>query len=134
MPRLPTKLVAIAVAAGATACSMRTRAPDEYRDDTQALVETKRPEIKSCYDSALKSFPTTGGSVTVRFVVQSETGKVVSASVDEARSTAPPALRECVLRAIDGLVLAPGDGNEGQATFVWQFRPAAASASPVPAT
>jgi len=129
MPRLHTKLFAIAAAATTAACSMRTRAPDEYRDDTQALLETKRAEIKTCYDAALKGFPTTGGTVTVRFVVESETGKVASASVDEGRSTAPPQLRDCVLRAMDGLVLTPGDGNEGQATFTWEFRPATTPAT-----
>jgi hypothetical protein len=124
MPRLPTTLLTIAAAASTAACSMRTRAPDEYRNDTQALLETRRPQIKSCYDSALKTFPTTGGTVTVRFIVESETGKIASASVDEGRSTAPPQLRECVLRSMDGLVLTPGDGNEGQATFTWELQPA----------
>ena len=115
---------------GAMGCASTARGPEQYRDDTQALLEAKRPAIKQCYDDALKSFPTSGGRVTVRFTLASATGIVVDAKVDEADSTAPHAVRACVLRALDDLVLTPPDDQDGHATFVWEFRATPAPANP----
>jgi hypothetical protein len=115
---------------GVMGCSPTPRGPEQYRDDTQALLETRRPALKQCYDTALKSSPTIQGKITVRFTVASETGKLVDAKVDEAASTAPESLRACVLRALDGLVLTPADGQDGHATFVWEFRVAPPPAPP----
>jgi hypothetical protein len=115
---------------GLMGCSQMARGPEQYRDDTQALIETRRPAIKECYDAALKSSPTSEGRVTVRFTLASETGRLVEAKVDEASSTAPPAVRECILRALDGLVLSPADDQDGHATFVWEFRVAPPPANP----
>jgi len=44
-------LMLLAFAAG---CSFHARSPDEYRDATQALLDTKSADIKTCYDGALK--------------------------------------------------------------------------------
>jgi hypothetical protein len=85
--------------------------------------------IKQCYDAALKSFPTSEGRVIVRFTLASATGRVVDVKIDEAGSTAPEAVRACVVRALDHLVLAPPDDHDGHAKFVWEFR-----AAPAPST
>jgi hypothetical protein len=116
--------------AGAVGCSSMARGPEQYRDDTQALLDTRQPALKECYDAALKSRPTSEGSVKVRFTVASETGRIVNAKVDEASSTAPEAVRECVLRALDGLAVTPPDEQDGHATFVWEFRVKPAPANP----
>jgi hypothetical protein len=123
-------ITTFALLAGAAGCSFVARGPEQYRDDAQALLETKQPAIKECYDAALKGHPTTEGRITVRFTVQNETGKIVSPNVDEAQTTAPPALRECVLKALNGLVLTPPDAQDGQATFVWEFRVASKPGKP----
>jgi hypothetical protein len=114
-------LTLIALVLGATGCTFMARSPERYRDDTEALLQTRAAAIKSCYNEARKSFPTTEGRVTVRFTVERETGKIAGAAVDEGQTTAPPALHECVLEALDGLALSPPDDREGQATFVWEF-------------
>lgn len=60
---------------------------------------------------------------TLKFVVEKESGLISQAAINPAKTTAPFALGQCVLHAIDGLKLAPGDRNEGQATFVYEFKP-----------
>jgi hypothetical protein len=130
-PSKPSNLILpCALLAGAVGCSLTARGPEQYRDDTQALLETRRPAIKECYDAALKSSPTSEGRVTVRFTLASETGKIVDAKVDETSSTAPEAVRGCVLKVLDGLVLSPPDDQDGHATFVWEFRVAPPTARP----
>ena len=66
-------LMLLALAAG---CSFHARSPDEYRDATQALLDTKSADIKTCYDDALKGKSDLAGTVTVHFTVEAETGKV----------------------------------------------------------
>jgi hypothetical protein len=123
MPSKPSNhILPCVLLAGAMGCSLPARGPEQYRDDTQALLDTRRSAIKECYDAALKSSPTSEGTVTVRFTVASETGKLVNTKVDETSSTAPEAMRECVVRALDGLVFTPPDEHDGEATFVWEFR------------
>ena len=107
---------------GTMGCAATARGPEQYRDDTQTLLNTRQPAIKQCYDAVLRGQPESGGTVTIRFTLASETGKIVNANVDEANSTAPEAIRACVLQALDGLALAPPDDQDGHATFVWEFR------------
>ena len=114
---------------GLAACSATKRSPTAYRQDTQAVLETRRDRIASCYDKALDTNPQTSGLVTVRFVVEKKTGTFVKATVDPTRTNASEALVLCVLGAVNGLVLTPPDASEGQATFVYDFQPAAASGS-----
>ncbi len=134
----PILLVVSCVALGSVACSFAARGPDQYRDDTQALLESKTPEMKACYDGILKSRADAAGSVRVKFKIQEETGKIVEPEVDPTGTTAPPELAQCVVRSIDGLQLTPPDENTGIATYTWEFKPEAAPASgeapaPVPA-
>jgi hypothetical protein len=113
---------ALALLAGATACSFAARSPEMYRDDTQKLLVTRNAQLKSCYDEALKADPKTSGTVTVKFVVAEETGKVTGLALDPAKTTAPDPLGQCVLKSLDGLTLDPPDQNEGQAIFVYEFK------------
>lgn len=101
------------------------RDQNKYRDDARALVMTKAPMVKSCYDRVLKSDPKASGIVVVHFKVQPETGVVAEPQLDGVATTAPAALSRCVLEAIDGLKLDPPDANEGQATFAWALKPRA---------
>jgi hypothetical protein len=95
----------------------------KYREDSRALLMTKAPDIKACYEGALKANPKVAGMVVLHFKVQPETGLVVEPRLDEQKTTAPAPLGRCVLRAVDGLKLDPADSNEGLATFTWQFKP-----------
>jgi hypothetical protein len=61
------------------------------------------------------------GTVTVRFKVAEDSGRIHDMALDAARTTAPPAVSTCVLRELDGLALSPADAREGQATYTWEF-------------
>src|SRR5262249_18417859 len=111
----------------ATACTGTARGLEAYRDDTGKLLDTRRAQLTSCYNDALKADAKLSGTVTVQFVVEKTTGVISHPMVDPARSSASPALGQCVVHAIDGLVLAPPDRNEGRATFVYEF-----NANPAP--
>jgi hypothetical protein len=119
----PLSLLAAGVLAGLAACAGPQRNVATYRTDTASLLESRSQELKSCYEGALQGDTQLAGTVTVQFVVAPETGKIKNPAIDPTRSTATPALGECVLKAIDGLVLAPPDRNEGRATFTYEFRP-----------
>jgi hypothetical protein len=111
-------LMLLTLAAG---CSFHARSPDEYRDATQALLDTKSADIKTCYDDALKGKSDLAGTVTVHFTVEAETGKIGNVSADAAKTQAPDVLTQCVVKSIDGLALNPPDANPGDGTFEYQF-------------
>ena len=102
-------------------CSFHARSPDEYRDATQALLDTKSADIKTCYDTALKGKTDLAGTVTVHFTVEPETGKLGNISADAAKTQAPEVLTQCVVKSLDGLALNPPDANLGDGTFEYQF-------------
>jgi hypothetical protein len=106
--------------ASSTACSFIARSAEDYRDVTRELVSTKNGEIKDCYDVALQSDEGAAGKIVVNFTVEKKTGTIMNPSLDES-STAPPELGQCVVAAVDGLVLDPPDQRDGVAKFSWEF-------------
>jgi len=116
-------------------CSFHARSPNEYRDATQALLDTKSAEIKTCYDDALKGKSDLAGTVTVHFTVEAETGALSNISADAAKTQAPDVLQQCVVKSLSGLKLDPPDANPGDATFEYQFvvGPTPPAAAPAPA-
>lgn len=110
-------------AIGLLGCAGTKRSQAVYRQDTQAVLETRRDRITTCYDQALETDPKITGMVTVRFVVEKKTGTFRSTTVDPTKSNATEPLVVCVLEAMKGLTLNPPDSNEGRATFVYEFRP-----------
>ena len=119
---------AAVLALATVGCTFIARGPDQYRDDTRALLETRTGSIKACYDKALEKDPGASGTVTVHFKVEKKTGTISEVEVDEDATTAPSSLASCVAQAIDGLQLTPEDRRDGIATFSWQFRPGAPAA------
>jgi len=105
-------------ACGGTARNMQT-----YRADTQNLLASRSSQVEQCYQQALTTDASAGGTVTVQFVVAKKTGMISKATIDPAHTTAPAALGDCVLQAVEGLVLNPPDRNEGRATFTYEFKP-----------
>ncbi|MGE5186118.1 MAG: AgmX/PglI C-terminal domain-containing protein [Acidobacteriota bacterium] len=116
--KLAIALIALA------ACGGTARGLEAYRTDTQKLLDTRTGQIQSCYDSALKADAKAGGTVAIQFTVAKKTGEVTNATIDKAKTTAPDSVGGCVLEAVKGLKLDPPDRNEGQATFVYEFKPA----------
>ncbi|HKO50977.1 MAG TPA: AgmX/PglI C-terminal domain-containing protein [Polyangiaceae bacterium] len=102
-------------------CSFHARSPNEYRDATQALLDSKSAEIKTCYDEALKGKTDLAGTVTVHFTVEAETGALSNISADVAKTQAPEVLTQCVVKSLNGLKLDPPDANPGDGTFEYQF-------------
>jgi hypothetical protein len=122
-------LIATGLAA-VTACAGTSRGVETYRADTSKLLESREPQLKSCYDDALKADGKLAGTVTVQFIIENKTGMVVNAAVQPDHTTAPAILGQCVLKAVDGLVLAPPDRNEGRATFVYEFKRSSPAGAP----
>jgi hypothetical protein len=102
-------------------CEFHARDADTYRKVTRQLLETKQADIQGCYDGELKKDPKVGGTVVLKFTVKKESGKITGPTVDPS-STAPAALSNCVVQAIDGLTLDPPDARDGDATFRWEFQ------------
>ena len=103
-------------------CGGTARGLEAYRADTQTLLDTRNAQLQSCYDEALKTNDKLAGTVTVAFVIEPKTGAIEHPTVDAAKSTAPAPLGDCVIKAVQGLVLAPADRHEGRATFVYEFK------------
>jgi hypothetical protein len=103
------------------ACSFHARSPNEYRDATAALLETRSASVKACYEAALKTTPGLAGTVTVHFTVNKKTGAVTGASAGTGSGTATSPLGECVVNALTGLALDPPDVRNGDATFDYTF-------------
>ncbi len=116
-----TKCVVLAALASSTGCSFAVRDAETYKQDTQALLDTRSGAVKACYDETLKTDATAQGRVTVRFRVEKDTGNIVDVQVDPAGTTAPESLSQCVTTALGGLVLQPADENDGIASFTYDF-------------
>lgn len=115
---------------GSLGCSFMARGPEDYRNDTASLLETKRGEIKGCYDRALEADASVGGKVVLNFTVEQKTGTIKDVAVAPG-TTAPEQLSQCVVTAVQDLKLTPEDQRDGLATFTWEFKanqPAAAGA------
>jgi hypothetical protein len=120
-----------AVSLSSLGCTFYARSPQQYRDDTAKVLETRSAEISSCYDTVLKTTPAASGRVTVTFPVEEKTGKIVDTKADSARTTAAQPLIDCVVNALNGLMLQPPDQRKGEATFDYDF---SVPAAPAPAT
>lgn len=121
MQKLTATALLTALTMGSLACSFIARPPEQYRDDTQAVLDAAGGNLKACYDGVIVNDKNAKGTVTVMFSVEAETGIVKNAKVDEANSTAPAPVQDCVLQTLGGLKLDPPDARDGQATFSYQF-------------
>jgi hypothetical protein len=124
-----SEIIGVLALVVAVACTGTARGLEAYRTDTQALLETRDAQLQQCYDDALKTDDKLAGTVTVDFVIEKKTGAIENPIVNVTKSTASAPLGDCVIKAIQGLVLAPGDRHEGHATFVYEFKHAPANAN-----
>ncbi len=107
--------------AASLGCSFIARGPDQYRDDTRAVLQERSADIKVCYDRALTTDETAAGNVVVNFTVEKQTGVIKDVALGEGTS-ASAALGDCVVNALQGLQLTPEDQRDGIATFTYTFR------------
>jgi len=104
-------------------CSFIARDVDTYKKDNRALLETKTPEVKACYDTALAQNPSTSGDVVISYTIEKKTGKLTNVAVLSDKTTAPEGLQNCVMSALEGLKLARPDQRDGQVqSFTWSFQ------------
>jgi len=128
MANTTLKFGLVALLASVTGCQFYARSPEDYRDATQQVLDTKAGDIKACYDAALKGKQDLQGRVTVQFTVEAETGKLKDVKVDPAGTTAPEQLSGCVSAALNGLALTPADKRDGIATWTYDFTATQAAA------
>ena len=107
------------VLSSTVACAVRDA--QMFSDDTTAVMVTRNPQIKTCYDDVLKTDAAAAGNVVVAFTVEKKTGAIIDPQIVPERTTAPEALGQCVLGSISGLALDPPDQNEGAGVFTWTF-------------
>ena len=128
------RLSVLTLVAGLAGCSFAARSPEMYSKDTEDLLATKNAQVKGCYDDALKTNKELQGKVTIKLLVEHDTGKVTNVAADPAGTTAPEPLTKCVVDSLQGLVLSPPDKRDGDATFVYDFTVGApGAATPAPA-
>ncbi len=106
----------LALSAASAGCGGAVRTADPYRDDVAKVLATKNGDVKACYDNVLKDKKDLAGKVTVKFTVEMKTG-----AFKDVKTDGPAELGTCVSSAMTGLVLDPGDVNNGDATFVYEF-------------
>jgi len=99
-----------------------TRTPAQWTEDTYKLLETQNEAIKTCYNSELKKNPKLEGTVVVDFHVDNKTGNIKKVRIDKKKTTAGDPVRKCVTQVVQDLKLTPGDTNDGQANFSWEFK------------
>ncbi len=114
------------------ACAVRDA--QMFSDDTTAVMVTRNPQIKACYDEVLTTDAAAAGNVVVAFTVEKKTGSIINPQIVPERTTAPEGLGQCVLNSINGLALDPPDQNEGAGVFTWTFQPNAPIEGTVEAT
>lgn len=105
-------ILCVGLAVATTACI--ARGPEDYRQVTRGLVDTKKAEIEGCFAGQ-------PGEVVVDFTVEKKTGKITNAVVDP-KSSASPEVGACVVGKIDGLAIDQPDMRDGAAHFTWTFR------------
>lgn len=118
---MKTNLVIFASLVALTGCGAAVRSPDMYRDDTQAAFAKKSDAMRACYDAVVKATPGAQGQVAISFDVETDQGKVTNVAVLPGKTTAPPAVADCVTKNIADVGLTPPDGNKGEATWVFDF-------------
>ena len=106
----------LAISAASAGCGGAVRTAEPYRDDVAKVLATKNGDVKACYDNLLKGKKDLAGTVTVKFTVEMKTG-----AFKDVKTDGPAELGTCVSSAMSGLVLNPGDINNGDATFVYEF-------------
>jgi hypothetical protein len=102
-------------------CSFYARGPNDYRTAVRKVLETKQPDVETCYKQSYEKDSAVQGKVVARFEVEPKTGKLAKQAIVSEGTTANETLQKCVLKSLEGLVLNPPDERTGAATFTWDF-------------
>ncbi len=135
---LATALLALATT-GIAACGNGgtvTRTPDQYKTDMTAIMQTKTPELRACYDSS-RSAGDVKGKATLHFQVQTyfksgggavfgqgELGDPKQGSSSIAKSEGSSVkLNKCVHDVVSKIVMEPLDKKYGMGDWTLVFDP-----------
>lgn len=117
-----TSLMSLAlIGALSSGCAFAARSPKTYSSDVEKLLNTRKSEIKSCYDAILKKDKKAGGIVAVTFTVEPKTGELKDPALDKAKTTASEEVAACLLNNLGGLKLDPPDQRQGKGSFEYEF-------------
>lgn len=83
----------LSLVAFAAGCSFIARDTETYKKDNRAVVETKTPDIRACYDTALAQDPSLSGEVVASWTVEKKTGKLTNVTVLTDKTSAPEGSR-----------------------------------------
>ncbi len=115
------KLLILTGLVGLTSIGCAARSDNIYQDDVTKVLLTKADSLSACHGEALKSDPAAGGTVTLTFKVEEDSGNFSGAAVDSAATNAPEALQQCAISAVAGLTLEPGDNRPAAARYEFVF-------------
>lgn len=83
-----------------------------------AMIRTRQSAMRACYDRELRSRPTLGGRLRVRFTIAPD-GRVSEPRAIED-SLEDGAVAQCVVRVVNGFRFAPGPAG-GSVTYAFTF-------------
>lgn len=121
MNKKTTILLALFASSALAGCQFHARSAEEYEKETRQVIETKKEDLKACYDEVLKKDKKAEGTVTVKFLVEAKTGVIKDVKVNEKKTTAPESLSACVAKTLEGLKIDPPDARDGVVTWSYDF-------------
>lgn len=100
--------------------------PADTRNPTsiQAAITENRPEVRSCYEEALKTNPGIAGDLVIKFVIRPD-GAIKKTEVDWAESDIHiPELEKCALEVVSKIQFpASSRGMESKIHYPYNFHP-----------
>jgi hypothetical protein len=115
------RMGAVALVVGLSGCVAWLRDPDFYTEQLSELLEAQADSIEACYDRYLEHDPEAGGTLTVEFEVEKQTGQITNLAIVGDRSTVPEELAACVTDELAQTRLDPPDARTARASFTWEF-------------
>jgi hypothetical protein len=110
--------------AGTPAGPRRSEEPGRRREDIQAMMQSRRDEVRACYDMGLKNHPGIEGDLVIKWTIDPQ-GLVTDIEVDTPRSQfAADSVSHCIIDIIKKIKFAPSaKGFETRAYYPFNFRP-----------
>ena|GEM_PF-6671905 len=110
--------------AGTAAGLRRGEEPGRRREDIQAIVQSRRDEVRACYDMGLKNYPGIQGTLVITWTIGPQ-GLVTDIEVDTPRSQfVAGSVSNCIIDIIKKIKFAPSaKGFETRTYYPFNFRP-----------
>jgi hypothetical protein len=98
--------------------------PGRTVKDLQAIIGSRREEMRACYDNALPSHPGIEGDLDIKWVIDPE-GNATDLAVDTSKSTIlEPSVSNCIIELIKKIKFAgSAKGYETRTHYPFNFHP-----------